>query len=154
MFYHFKKEILPLTFFFKHHEMLTTRFPYRVLYVDTDQMGVMYHGNYTRLYEIGRSEMVRDLGLPYNELEKAGVSMPVVSVNARYLRSAFYDELLTIETSVKELPGARIVFLHRVYNPKEELIHSAEVTLVFLNMETNRPCRPPQMLVDLMKEYF
>jgi len=134
--------------------MLTTRFPYRVLYVDTDQMGVMYHGNYTRLYEIGRSEMVRDLGLPYAELEKEGVSMPVVSVNARYLRSAFYDELLTIETSVKELPGARIVFHYKVYNSQDELIHTAEATLVFLNMETHRPCRPPQKLVDLMKEFF
>ncbi len=134
--------------------MLTTTYTYRVLYVDTDQMGVMYHGNYTRLYEIGRSEMVREIGMPYNELELSGVVMPVVTVNSRYLRSAFYDEVLTIETTLRELPTARIIFHYRIFNEKNELIHNAEVTLVFLNKDNNRPCRPPQKLVDLIRDHF
>ncbi len=116
--------------------MLKTTFPYRVIYGDTDQMGVMYYGNYARLYELGRTEMVREIGLPYSELEHSGVVMPVVSVDARYLRSAFYDDMLTIETTLKELPTARMNFHHRIFNSEGELIHTAVVTLVFLNMDT------------------
>ena len=130
---------------------VTNRTNYRVRYADTDQMGVMYYGNYGRLFEIGRTEMIREMGMPYRELEQSGVSMPVYSVNSRYLNKLVYDELITIETTVSELPAARMTFLHRIYNENGNLAHEATVVLVFLDARTNRPVRAPQMLLELLE---
>ncbi len=83
-------------------EAVTGKVQYRVIYADTDQMGVVYYGNYGKLYEIGRTEMIRGMGFPYKELEKSGVMMPVYSVESKYLNVITYDELITIETIVRE----------------------------------------------------
>jgi acyl-CoA thioester hydrolase len=132
--------------------MFITTATYRVRYSDTDQMGVVYYGNYARFYEIGRSEMIRDLGYTYKELEKTGVFMPVASVNAKYHRPIYYDELITIETALKKMPQARMVFYHTIYNEKQEVVHTAEVTLVFLDGATNRPVRVPQYMLDALEK--
>jgi acyl-CoA thioester hydrolase len=132
--------------------MFTTKTTYRIRYADTDQMGVVYYGNYPRFYEIGRSEMIRDLGYTYKELEETGVFMPVASVNAKYRMPLYYDELITIETSIKKMPQARMVFFHSIYNSKNELVHTAEVTLVFLSKETNRPVRVPQYMISALEK--
>ncbi|MDF1574897.1 MAG: thioesterase family protein [Bacteroidales bacterium] len=129
----------------------TSRVQYRVLYADTDMMGVVYYGNYGRLYEMGRTEMIREMGMPYIELEKAGIVMPVFSVESRYRKVLKYDELITIETTVKELPAARMEFFHRIYNEDGGLAHEAKVVLVFLDMQTNRPVRAPKKLLDLLE---
>ena len=132
--------------------MFTTKTTYRIRYADTDQMGVVYYGNYARLYEIGRSEMLRDLGYSYKELEETGVFMPVASVNAKFRMPLYYDELITIETSIKKMPQARMVFFHSIYNSGNELVHTAEVTLVFLSKETNRPVRVPQYMISALEK--
>jgi acyl-CoA thioester hydrolase len=132
--------------------MFTTKTTYRVRYSDTDQMGVVYYGNYPRFYEIGRSEMIRDLGYTYKELEESGVFMPVAAVNAKYRMPLYYDELITIETSLKKMPQARMVFYHSIYNSKNELVHTAEVTLVFLSKETNRPVRVPAYMISALEK--
>jgi len=134
--------------------MLTSRTKYRVRYADTDQMGVVYYGNYVKFYEIGRSEMIRDLGYTYRELEESGVFMPVASVNARFNKPLYYDELISIETTIKNIPQARMVFYHTIYNEKEQLVHSAEVTLVFLSKETNRPVRVPEYMIKALENVF
>lgn len=130
---------------------VTRKVQYRVLYADTDMMGVIYYGNYGRLYEMGRTEMVRGMGLPYFELEKAGIMMPVYSVEARYRNVIRYDELITIETTVKNPPSARMEFFHRIFNEDGGLAHEAKVVLVFLDMKTNRPVRAPERLVKLLE---
>ena len=132
--------------------MFTTQTTYRVRYSDTDQMGVVYYGNYPRLYEIGRSEMIRDLGYTYKGLEESGVFMPVASLNAKYRMPLYYDELITIETSIKKMPQARMVFHHSIFNEKDELVHTAEVTLVFLSKETNRPVRVPEYMIRALEK--
>jgi acyl-CoA thioester hydrolase len=132
--------------------MFTSQTTYRIRYADTDQMGVVYYGNYARFYEIGRSEMIRDLGYAYKELEDSGVVMPVVTVNANYKRPLFYDELITIETALKKMPEARMVFYHTIYNQDNEVVHTAEVTLVFLSKETNRPVRVPQYMISALEK--
>ncbi|MEX0985846.1 MAG: thioesterase family protein [Bacteroidales bacterium] len=132
--------------------MYTTKTTYRVRYADTDQMGVVYYGNYPRFYEIGRSEMIRDLGYTYKELENSGVFMPVTSVNARYLYPLYYDELITIETTLKKMPQARMVFFHTIYNEENQVVHTAEVTLVFLSKETNRPVRVPGYMITALEK--
>lgn len=129
---------------------LTSKVQYRILYADTDMMGVVYYGNYGRLYEMGRTEMVRSLGLPYIELEHAGIVMPVYSVESKYRNVIRYDELITIETTVKTMPAARMEFFHRIFNEDGRLAHEAKVVLVFLDMKTNRPVRAPERLVKLL----
>jgi acyl-CoA thioester hydrolase len=133
-------------------EPLINRTSYRVRYADTDQMGVMYYGNYARLYEIGRSEMIRESGMAYRELEESGVVMPVYSVEARYLSSLRYDELVTIETTVSELPAARMTFDHRIYSQDGKLAHEARVVLVFLDARSSRPVRAPAKLLTLLEQ--
>lgn len=132
--------------------MFTTTTTYRVRYADTDQMGVVYYGNYPKFYEIGRSEMIRDLGYTYKELEKTGVFMPVASVHAKYKKPIYYDELITIETSLKKMPQARMVFYHTIYNENQEVVHTAEVTLVFLDAASNRPVRVPKYMLDALEK--
>jgi acyl-CoA thioester hydrolase len=123
---------------------------YRVRYADTDQMGVIYYGNYARLYEIGRTEMIREAGLPYNELEKRGIMMPVYSVESKFRDVIRYDELVTIETTVRELPSARMTFHTRIFNEAGDLVHEATVVLVFMDMKTRRPVRAPGILLDVL----
>ncbi len=132
-------------------EPITGRTKYRVRYADTDQMGVVYYGSYGRLFEIGRSEMVRDMGFPYIELEKRGIVMPVYSVESKYRNVIKYDELITIETTVKELPTAKMKFHHRIYNEDGTLAHESTVVLVFMDMLTNKLVRAPEVLTDLFK---
>jgi acyl-CoA thioester hydrolase len=131
--------------------MIISTTTYRVTYADTDTMGVMYYGNYARLFEIARTETIRENGITYKEIEESGVMMPVAAMNIKYHRSIQYDELVTIESTIKELPTARMVFHHKVLNENGELATTAEVTLVFLDMKTNRPCRPPAMLLEYLK---
>jgi acyl-CoA thioester hydrolase len=131
--------------------LITGTIQYRVIYADTDQMGIVYYGNYGKLYEIGRSEMVRDLGFAYVELEKKGIGMPVYSVEAKYRSALRYDELITIETTLKELPAARIEFFYRIFSEDGVLAHEAKVVLVFQDLETGKLVRAPQVLVDVLK---
>lgn len=132
---------------------ITSTTKYRVLYADTDMMGVIYYGNYGRLFEMGRTEMIREMGMPYIELEHKGIVMPVFSVESKYRKVLKYDELITIETTVKEVPAVRMEFYHKIYNESGALAHEAKVVLVFLDMKTNRPVRAPESLVKLIENY-
>ena len=132
-------------------EAIRGKTQYRVIYGDTDQMGVVYYGNYGRFYEMGRSEMIREMGFPYVELEEMGVVMPVYSVEAKYRKVITYDELITIETTVKEMPAAKMKFHHRIFNEDGTLAHEATVVLVFMDMETKKLIRAPRVLLDVIK---
>ena len=95
----------------------------RVRYAETDQMNVVYYGNYAQYFEVGRVESIRQLGYTYKMLEANGVIMPVVEMNVRYLRPATYDELLTIRSQIRELPqGYQMEFYQEVYNEQEKLL--------------------------------
>ena len=126
----------------------------RVIYADTDNMKYVYYGNYAKYYEIGRTEAIRSLGISYKEMESRGIFMPVHSMNSRYLKPAFYDEMLTIKTIVDKLPEARIVFYHEILNDNDELIHTAEVTLIFLDGSKMKPVRAPEFFLELMRPHF
>ena len=126
----------------------------RVRYSDTDQMGIVYYGNYATFYEIGRVESLRDIGYPYKEMEEEGVMLPVLECHSKYLKSAHYDEEITIRSTLVELPGVRAVFKHEIFGESGELIHEGEVKLVFVNKDTRKPCRPPKRLIDLLTPYY
>ncbi|WP_316787874.1 thioesterase family protein [Pedobacter frigoris] len=126
----------------------------RVRYGETDQMGYVYYGNYAEYYEVGRVEMLRSLGMDYVGMENSGVMMPVLELNCKYIKPALYDQELTIKTTIENLPGVRIHFKYEVFNPAEELINIGSTTLVFVDMEKNKPCQPPQNFMDRLKVHF
>lgn len=96
--------------------------PYRIIYGDTDQMGVAYYANYLRWFEMGRTEFLRDIGIPYASVEKSGVYFPVTEVSCRYFRPAHYDERITIETTLTSLGGVTLTFCYRVYRRDDEVL--------------------------------
>ena len=126
----------------------------RVRYGETDQMGYMYYGNYAEFYEVGRVEMLRSLGLTYKGMEESGIMMPVLELKCKYLKPALYDEEISIRVIMDKLPGIRIHFKYELTNPKGELINTGETLLVFINMNTNRPCLPPQDFTDRLMPFF
>lgn len=127
----------------------------RVHYAMTDQMGVVYHGRYAELLEIGRVEAIRQLGFSYKELEEKGVIMPVTELYIRYIRPARYDDVLTIVTTVKELPQhARIVFHTEIFNEKEELLTKGNVTLYFWDTKEKKKTDMPDFIREKVKKYF
>ncbi|MEI7524627.1 MAG: thioesterase family protein [Mariniphaga sp.] len=130
--------------------MLSFNSKYRVCYGDTDRMGVMYYGNYPRLYEIGRTDMIRDIWKSYREVEESGIILPVRSLTAVYHKPALYDEVLTIKTIIKEIPKVKFRMFSQIYNEKEELINEGEVVLGFIDAATGKPRRVPEEFVQIL----
>ncbi len=130
--------------------MITTETRVRVRYADTDNMGVVYYANYAVFFEVGRTEMFRELGVPYSKMEEEGIALPVADLHVSYKRSARYDDLLTIKTTIKEMPTAKVVFNYEIFNQNDELLCTGETTLVFVNMQTGRPTRMPQTVADAL----
>lgn len=127
----------------------------RVRYAETDQMKVVYHGNYTQYFEVGRVESIRSLGLTYKEMEATGVMMPIIELQARFLRPAHYDDLLTIKTILKELPtDHRIEFIQEVYNEEGRLLTSGRVVLYFIDIKTKAKTVMPEELRKKLEIYF
>ena len=126
----------------------------RVRYGETDQMGYMYYGNYAEFYEVGRVEMLRSLGLTYSGMEESGIKMPVLELKCKYLKPALYDEEITVKVIMDKMPGIKIFFRYELFNEKEELINTGETLLVFINMQTNRPCLPSKDFLDRLKPFF
>jgi acyl-CoA thioester hydrolase len=122
----------------------------RVRYSETDQMGIVYYGNYAQYFEVARVEFLRNLGFVYKELEDDGVIMPVVRYETDYKFPAKYDEELSIVTSIKTLPTSKITFDYEVFNPEDTLVCTAKVILVFVNKKTFRAQRTPEKLVQLL----
>jgi len=134
--------------------MYTSETFVRVRYGETDQMGYVYYGNYAMYYEVGRVESLRQLGLTYKELEEMGVMMPVLENKSNYHQAALYDDHLKIVTTIKERPSVRICFTYAIYNEVGKLVHSGETHLAFVNKKSGKPCRPPQIFMDVLKPYF
>ncbi|MGY8987750.1 MAG: acyl-CoA thioesterase [Flavobacteriales bacterium] len=131
--------------------MYTHKTKIRVRYGETDQMKYAYYGIYAQYFEVGRVELLRSLGITYKELEKMGFSLPVVNYNINYKKPAFYDDELTIETTIVQVPTIKIVFTYNTYNEKGDLLNTAETTLVFVDSETGRACKAPKILMDKFK---
>lgn len=127
----------------------------RIHYALTDQMGVVYHGHYAQFYEIGRGEAIRKIGYTYKDIEGMGIIMPVVDIHSRFLRPARYDDLITVRTTLKELPiHHKIIFHHEIYNQQNELLNTGDVTLYFMEANGMKRCGMPIALRDKLIEYF
>ena len=126
----------------------------RVRYGETDKMGFVYYGIYAQYYEVGRVELLRSLGISYKSLEDSGFELPVVSFKINYKRPAFYDDEIIIKTSISETPSSKITFDYECFNIDGALINNGQVVLVFVNSDTKKPCKPPQMIIDNLKNFL
>jgi acyl-CoA thioester hydrolase len=127
----------------------------RVRYGETDQMGYLYYGNYAQYYEVGRAEAIRALGISYKMLEEThGILMPVMSLEMRFVRPALYDELLTVRTTLREMPVENIVFHMEIFNEKKKLVNGGRVKLCFVEAKTNKTILTPVYLSDKLKPFF
>ena len=124
----------------------------RTRYAETDQMRVVYYGNYPQYLELGRVEWLRSIGFTYKAMEEEGVMMPVVSLQIQYKKPALYDELITIRTKLKELPSTKIEFDYEILNERGELLSTANTILVFVDAKTFRPVRCPEKVLKLFEE--
>lgn len=125
---------------------------FRVMYADTDQMGVMHHGSYVKYLEVARTELMRACGMAYAEMEKSGVMSPILDMNIKYIKPALYDEVLTVQTWVSNIKGSRIVFNYEIFN-EDKLLTKAYTTLVFLDAKTRRPSNIKDEFVEVIRDY-
>lgn len=133
--------------------MFTNNTTVRVRYGETDQMGYLHHGNYPLYYEVGRLEALRNLGFSYAELEKSGVMMPVLNLDCTFIKPVFFDDLLTIKTTILELPSTRMKFRYELFRG-EVKVHEGHTELCFVDSEKRRPKRCPDGLIAALKSFY
>jgi len=121
--------------------MLQSRTQVTVRYAETDMMGVVYHGNYLPWFEIGRTNLLKEHGVPYRQLEADGYFLPVIEVQAKYHRPAVYDDTVTVITTLREKPGVRITLDYEIRRG-DELLVTGKTIHAFID-RAGRPSRPP-----------
>ncbi|MBN8692875.1 MAG: acyl-CoA thioesterase [Bacteroidetes bacterium] len=135
--------------------MIKAKTKLRVRYGETDQMGYAYYGVYAQYYEVGRVEAMRLLGFSYKDVEAKGILMPVTDYSISYKKPAFYDDELTIVTTINEVPkGARIIFDYECFNQNNELLNTGKVTLVFIDKAKNKPVAAPEWFLQELLKHF
>jgi acyl-CoA thioester hydrolase len=132
--------------------MIQSRQEVTVRYAETDMMGVVYHGSYLPWFEIGRTTLLKEMGLPYRKLEADGYRLPVLEVSAKYFRPAVYDDTVTIVTTLREKPLLRIRLEYEVRRG-DELLATGHTVHAFIDRD-GRPVRPPASVVAVMKKAF
>ena len=132
--------------------MITSRASVSVRYAETDMMGVVYHGSYLPWLEIGRTQLLKEHGIPYRVLEAEGFFLPVVEVSLRYLRPAKYDDTVVVTTILKEKPSLRIRMEYQLHRG-EELIATATSVHVFID-RSGKPVRPPAVFAEMIQRVF
>jgi acyl-CoA thioester hydrolase len=120
----------------------------KVRYAETDQMGVVYHGNYAQYLELARLDWLDQLGISYKWMEENGVMLPVHNLSISYKKSAKFDDQIRIVTVLRQQPSVRIIFDYELYNQDDDLLTVASTELIFINKNTNRPTRCPSYIVD------
>jgi len=127
----------------------------RVRYADTDQMKMVYYAKMFEYFEQGRSDLLRYIGLPYPEIEAMGYYLPVVEAHAKYLKSARYDDLLTVKTVLREKPQARVRIEYEIFNhDAKEPLAGGYTVHTFVNASTGKPTRAPDRFIEALSEAF
>lgn len=137
-----------MTYSLKH------KYEHRVRYADTDKMGIVYNGTYLTYFEIGRTELIRDLGLPYSEVEKHGYHLPLIDANLQFRSPAVYDDLIDIESRCEFDPlSLRIKFLYNI-TLQGRTICTGLTTHVFIRSENGKPVKPPGFFVQKIYDRY
>lgn len=136
-------------------KMYSSETKIRVRYAETDQMNVVYHGNYAQYFEVGRVEAIRQLGFSYKYLESTGIILPVIEWSAKFLRPARYDDLLTVRTTLNEWPvGHRIRFRQEVFNEEGKLLTIGDILLYFMKSANMEKTGMPKEMADKLQPFF
>ena len=128
--------------------MISHSYKIRINYSDTDKMGFVHHSNYARIYENARWELLREIGIPYSKIEELGIFMPVVDMSFKFIKPAFYDDVLTVVAHIVEEPTSKIKFEFVLINTNSEKINTAKLTCAFIDSITSKPQRPPKILLE------
>ena len=131
------------------YENITT---VRIRYSETDQMGVVYHGNYAQFFEIGRTEWLRNLNTSYKHMEQNGVMLPVISLSCNFKKSAYYDDVINIKTLLKKAPTVKIEFDYEIRNENDELLCTGNTVLAFVDSTTMKPIRCPEFILTKLNK--
>jgi acyl-CoA thioester hydrolase len=135
--------------------MIEHRMINRVRYYETDQMGYLHHSNYTRYYELARTDAMRSIGFSYAQAEQSGTIMPVIKIESKFMKPLFYDDEVEILTIIHEIPRMGIIkFDHEFYNSEKELVHTGSVVLAMIEKSTNKRMNGPQEFMDLFLKAF
>jgi len=115
-------------------------------------MGIVYYGNYATYLEQGRTEWLRAIGFSYKYMEENNVHLPVINLNIDYKSPAYYDDIITVTTTLKEIPIYRIEFNYKIHNQNNKLLAVATTSLVFMNSTTNKLRKAPEYLLKRLRE--
>jgi len=127
----------------------------RVRYAETDQMGYVYYGAYAAYYEVGRVEALRTLGISYKTIEEEeSIIMPVISLESRFIRPSFYDDILLIRTSIPRLPKDTISFNVEIFNSNMQIVNQAKVNLCFIDKTNGQRIQAPELILKKLATYF
>jgi acyl-CoA thioester hydrolase len=135
--------------------MLNSKTIIRVRYADTDKMQFVYNGKYLEYFEVGRTELLRNIGLPYSELEKEGYQLPLIEAGIKFKSPAFYDDLLEIHSTVNEIYTAKVHIRYQVFRQEtDDIIAEGFTTHMFIKADTKKPTRPPKRYIEKLEPYF
>ena len=135
--------------------MIISKTLVRVRYADTDKMQFVYNGKYLEYFEVGRTELLRNCGLPYSQVEKNGYQLPLIEAGLKYFKPASYDDLLEIEATVKDIFSAKLVIEYTIRKKDtEEIITQGFTSHMFMKMDTKKAVRPPEFYLNALKHFF
>lgn len=126
----------------------------RVIYADTDAMGIVYHTNYIRWFEVGRTELLRDMGILCAEVETAGFNLPLTQAYCHYLLPAHYDDLLFVDTEIVYLKRASMKFRYLIRDEKREKLLAEGYTVHACTDRTGKIIRIPAHIADLIRSFY
>ena len=124
----------------------------RVIYADTDAMGIVYHTNYIRWFEIGRTELLRSVGIVYAEMEAVGYNLPLTEAHCNYLFPAKYDQLIVVETELEYLKRASMKFLYTIWDEEREKALVEGYTIHACTNKMGKIVRIPSFILDRVNE--
>lgn len=126
----------------------------RVRYGETDRMGYLYYGHYAEYFEVGRTEMLRSIGLTYKAMEDSGILLPVRSMSIHFRNPAQYDDLLTVKTFLASFPEVKLEFYYEIVDEKGKIYCTGETILVFIDAVTRKIRKAPDSFLDAMRKFF
>ena len=126
----------------------------RVRYGETDRMGYLYYGNYAQYLEVARVETMRSLGISYKEMEDSGIMLPVLELNIKYIKPAYYDDVLIVRTEIRNMPTIRTTFYYEIFRNENETITIGNTTLVFFDILKKKPVKAPDYLTEKLQPFF
>jgi len=134
--------------------MITSVIHLRVRYAETDRMQFAHHSRYFEWFECGRTELMRQMGYTYRQMEEEGVLLPLVEAGCRYHKPALYDDLLRLETCLREMPRARMRLDYKLVREEENLLLAEGFTVHAFIKRDGRPVKPPEKFLHILRRHW